>query len=121
MRSDRNLALAAAAILAMGLTACGSYSRQSDTTTARQLSAAGEAERRGPVTTASDATITGKVKAALAVDELVKARRIDVDTLRGVVQLNGTVSSQAEKERALSIARGISGVVEVRDNLRTGG
>jgi hyperosmotically inducible protein len=73
------------------------------------------------VQTTSDAGITAKVKSALAADEMVKARNIDVDTVRGVVTLNGTVGSAAEKERAMQIARNTSGVSQVKDNLRTGG
>lgn len=76
---------------------------------------------RGPVQTTADAAITAKVKTKFAADELVKARNIDVDTVRGVVQLNGTVGSAAEKSRAEQIARSCEGVVEVRDNLKVAG
>ena len=108
-------ALVAGAVVALGLAACATD------TTSRQLSAAGQAEPRTAGRTAADAGITGKVKAALAADDLVKARNINVDTIRGVVQLNGTVGSSAEKERALSLARRVEGVVEVKDNLKTSG
>jgi len=37
------------------------------------------------------------------------------------VSLNGTVDSAAEKSRAMEIARNVSGVVDVRDNLKTAG
>lgn len=109
MSMDRKFAggLVAAALLALGAAGC-----------AADKGRLASAEPRGPVQTAADAGITAKVKTALAADELVKARRIDVDTVRGVVQLSGTVGSMAEKERALSIARGVSGVNEVRDNLK---
>ena len=76
--------------------------------------------RRGAVVTTADAAINAKVKAALALDEMVKAFNIDTDTVRGVVTLNGTVKSGAEKAQAIRIARGIDGVVEVRDNLKIG-
>lgn len=76
---------------------------------------------RGPVQTTADAAITAKVKTKFAADEVVKARHIDVDTVRGVVQLNGTVNSAEEKNRALQIARSCEGVVEVRDNLKVAG
>lgn len=105
--------------MALGVSACASQG--TDATTRKQLVAAGEAQPRGAVQTASDAVINGKVKAALAADELVKARNINVDTIRGVVQLNGTVSSAAEKAQAIALARRIEGVVEVRDNLKTAG
>ncbi|HEX5128672.1 MAG TPA: BON domain-containing protein [Usitatibacter sp.] len=77
--------------------------------------------RRGPVTTANDAVINSKVKTALAADEIVKAHNIDADTVRGVVTLNGNVKGPAERAQAIRIARGVDGVVEVRDNLKMGG
>ena len=97
-------ALAVGTMLAMGMTGCA-WLR-------------GDTEHRSPQQTTSDAVINGKVKTALAADDLVKARRIDVDTVRGVVTLNGTVGSAAEKAQAIRLARSISGVVDVKDNLR---
>lgn len=99
-------ALAVGTMLAMGMTGCA-WLR-------------GDTETRSPQQTTSDAAITAKVKTAFAADDLVKARRIDVDTSRGVVTLNGTVSSAAEKNQAIKLARSISGVVDVKDNLRSG-
>lgn len=98
-------------LLAVGLAGCAAFS-SSDT---RSTSSP---EPRSATQTASDAAITGKVKAALALDELVKARNINVDTMRGVVTLNGTVNSAAEKARAMQVSRRIEGVTDVRDNLK---
>lgn len=78
-------------------------------------------EHRGPVQATSDTVITAKVKTKFAADDLVKARRIDVDTMRGVVTLNGTVSSTAERDRAISIARNTDGVSDVKSNLKVSG
>jgi hyperosmotically inducible protein len=100
-------ALAVGTLLAMGMTGCAWLS--------------GETQHRSPQQTTSDGVINGMVKTALAADDLVKARRIDVDTVRGVVTLNGTVGSPAEKAQAIKLARSVSGVVEVKDNLRMGG
>lgn len=123
MRLDKTSygTLALGALLAVGLTACGTPTTRADSTTSKQLAAAGEAPQRGPIQTSSDAIINGKVKTALAADDLVKARNINVDTIRGVVQLNGTVNSAAEKAQALKLAREVSGVVEVKDNLKVAG
>jgi hyperosmotically inducible protein len=72
-----------------------------------------------PLTTAvSDAWITTQVQASYFVDDLVKGRRIDVDTNHGVVTLTGQVSSQAERQRALARARDIAGVTRVIDRLK---
>ncbi|WP_456434345.1 BON domain-containing protein [Thermosulfuriphilus sp.] len=67
-----------------------------------------------------DATITARIKAALAQDPQTKARKIDVDTVDGTVTLTGLVSSQAEAKRAIEIARSTPGVRGVRNNLQIG-
>lgn len=64
-----------------------------------------------------DATITAKVKTDLIRDPVVKAREINVDTNGGVVQLNGTVDNAQQRMRAEQIARSVSGVQNVEDNL----
>jgi osmotically-inducible protein OsmY len=64
-----------------------------------------------------DAAITTKVKAAFANDPLVKAYQIDVDTFRNAVTLNGTVNNQATVNKAIEVARGVSGVKSVKNNL----
>jgi hyperosmotically inducible protein len=68
--------------------------------------------------TIDDTTITTRVKTAMLNDESVGGLRVDVDTFKGVVTLSGRVKSQAEKDRAISIARSTSGVVEVKDALQ---
>lgn len=83
-------------------------------------SPAPKAADRSASQTVDDATITGKVKASLIKDDLVKARNINVDTKRGVVTLSGTVASDAELRQALTLARQTSGVVEVQSNLNIG-
>jgi len=68
----------------------------------------------------SDTGITTAVKAKMATDDAVKASEINVDTHNHVVTLNGTVGSQAEKERAVLIARDTNGVSSVVDDLIVG-
>jgi hyperosmotically inducible protein len=65
----------------------------------------------------SDAGITTSVKSQLAADDLVQARRIDVDTQNRVVTLSGDVRSAAEEAQALRIARSTDGVTNVVDQL----
>jgi hyperosmotically inducible periplasmic protein len=64
-----------------------------------------------------DATVTTKVKAALVADATTKARHIEVETFRGVVQLSGFVESDAERSAAVADAKKVDGVKSVRDNL----
>ncbi|HEY5617429.1 MAG TPA: BON domain-containing protein [Vicinamibacterales bacterium] len=65
-----------------------------------------------------DTTITTRVKTAMLNDPAVGGLRIDVDTFKGVVTLSGRVKSQGERNQAITIARGINGVVEVKDALQ---
>jgi len=67
-----------------------------------------------------DAAITSVVKAKFLADTTVKGLKIDVDTSAGVVTLNGTVSSRAEADRAMMMARNTEGVTRVIDNLKVG-
>jgi osmotically-inducible protein OsmY len=43
---------------------------------------------------------------------------INVETFKGVVQLSGFVSSQAMMDRAVEVARGVSGVKSVKNDMR---
>lgn len=65
-----------------------------------------------------DTAITAKVKAALVADKEVSALSVNVETFRGVVQLSGFADSQAEINRAVSVARGVGGVKSVKNDLR---
>ena len=68
----------------------------------------------------TDTGITSSVKSKMAADDKVKASEINVDTHNHVVTLNGTVGSNAEKERAVMIARNTKGVNSVVDDLTVG-
>lgn len=68
--------------------------------------------------TIDDATITTRVKTALLNDPDVGGLRIDVDTFKGVVTLSGRVKSEAERDKALAIARRIGGVTDVKSTLQ---
>jgi hyperosmotically inducible protein len=65
-----------------------------------------------------DAVITTKVKAALVEDPLTKAYQIEVETYKGMVQLSGFVATQAEANRAGTVARGVQGVTSVKNDIR---
>jgi osmotically-inducible protein OsmY len=68
--------------------------------------------------TIDDTTITTRVKTAMLNDPAVGGLRIDVDTYKGVVTLSGRVTSQAERDQALELARKVDGVTEVKDALQ---
>lgn len=66
-----------------------------------------------------DATLTARVKSALAVDAGTStAANVDVTTYRGVVQLSGFVNSQTDAQRAVAAAQGVEGVRSVKNDLR---
>ena len=64
-----------------------------------------------------DSVLTSKVKIALIDDPITKAGQINVETYRGVVQLGGFVDNTQQKEQATKVARSITGVKEVRNDL----
>lgn len=64
-----------------------------------------------------DSYITTKVKAELAADKGTSATHIHVTTKDGVVMLDGTVASVAEKELAEKDAKKVKGVMGVHNGL----
>src|SRR5512139_721991 len=64
-----------------------------------------------------DSVLTSKVKVALIDDPVTKASQINVETYRGVVQLGGFVDNTQQKEQATRVARSVTGVKEVRNDL----
>lgn len=81
---------------------------------------AGNAMERGAEQTAQafdDAKITASVKAELIKDESLQATAINVDTAQGVVTLRGEVPSRTAKERAQTLAKQVTGVASVTNDL----
>ena len=65
-----------------------------------------------------DSVITTKVKAAIFNDATLKVNEINVETFKGVVQLSGFVRSQADIDKAVQVARGVTGVKSVKNDMR---
>jgi hyperosmotically inducible periplasmic protein len=65
-----------------------------------------------------DATITAQVKSKLAAEKVPTMTKVDVDTNRGTVYLTGNVENSDVKARATELARQVSGVRDVVNNLR---
>ena len=65
----------------------------------------------------TDAKITTVITTRFLFDSEVGGTDIDVDTDHGVVTLNGTVESEAEKQLAIKIAENADDVRKVVDNL----
>ena len=66
----------------------------------------------------ADGWITTKIQARYFLDTDIKGRDIDVTTANGIVTLNGTVETGAQKREALAIARETDGVTDVNDQLQ---
>src|ERR1700692_4571241 len=75
-------------------------------------------DRSHPKAFVKDSAITAKIKSKLAAQHLTSAARIHVDTdADGIVWLSGTARSQAEINKAVSIARHTEHVVSVKNEL----
>jgi osmotically-inducible protein OsmY len=66
----------------------------------------------------NEGAITGKIKAKMALDDTVKALDIDVDTVGTTVTLSGVVATDAQRQKALQLAKETDGVKQVVDQLR---
>lgn len=64
-----------------------------------------------------DSVITTEVKAALLADANIKSLDITVTTHKGEVQLSGFVNNQGQIDRAQEIAKGVSGVTQVANQM----
>jgi osmotically-inducible protein OsmY len=69
-----------------------------------------------------DATVSTKVRTELLRNQALKGLDIHVETMQDVVQLSGFVDSPEQKAQAEQIARSVSGVRGVRNDIvvRTG-
>ena len=68
-----------------------------------------------------DGWITMKIKSEFAVDKLVSATKIHVNTDNGVVHLSGVAKNRDEANRAIQIARNVKGVRSVRNEMQLEG
>jgi hyperosmotically inducible protein len=77
--------------------------------------ALGKADEKTPI---NDSWLTAKAKIALFADARVKGSEINVETTQGLVMIRGKVDSDAAKQAAESIAKGIDGVKSVKNELQ---
>jgi osmotically-inducible protein OsmY len=64
-----------------------------------------------------DTVLTTKVKSVLLNDPSVSGLAVNVETFKGVVQLSGFVKTAAERAKAVELARAVSGVKEVKNDI----
>lgn len=65
-----------------------------------------------------DSVITTQIKSQLLTEPRLKSAEIKVKTHKGIVQLSGFVTSQADINRAVEIANSIKGVSSVKNDMR---
>lgn len=85
------------------------------------LGCAATSTREGTGEYFDDSAITAKVKAAILAEPGLKFNEINVETFKGVVQLSGFVSSASQTGTAVEVARKVSGVKAVRNDMRVKG
>ena len=68
-----------------------------------------------------DSVITTKVKSAIFGESTLKSVEISVETFKGVVQLSGFVTSQADIQKTEELARNVKGVTSIKNNLQVKG
>lgn len=94
---------------------------QSAETKMEQGAANAEATAKDAANTAKgaidDATITAQVNAGLAKDPDLSALKINVDTVNGKVTLNGPAPITVARDRAETIAKSVTGVTSVNNQL----
>ena len=67
--------------------------------------------------TLTEAALTAKIKAKMALDDRVKARDINVTTQGTTVTVSGAVASETERSRAIALAKETAGITRVIDEL----
>jgi osmotically-inducible protein OsmY len=65
-----------------------------------------------------DSVITTKVKAEIFNEPSLKSAEINVETFKGAVQLSGFVSSHADIDKTVQLARTVQGVKSVKNDMR---
>lgn len=65
----------------------------------------------------TDTWLTSKIQAKYFLDDVVKLRNIEVSSSNAVVTLSGTVATEAERRRAIALARTTDGVQNVVERL----
>ncbi len=82
------------------------------------LGCASTAQQEGTGEYVDDSVITTKVKAAIFNEPSLKVAEINVETFKGIVQLSGFVSSRADMDKAVEVARDVNGVKSVKNDMQ---
>jgi osmotically-inducible protein OsmY len=99
-------------LLIAGLSACLALG-----ITATFSGCAGSRYERSTGESIDDSATTGRVKSALGDDSQYKYPGVKVTTFKGTVQLSGFVDTRDQKSKAGDIAKKVTGVKDVENNI----
>jgi hyperosmotically inducible protein len=117
MKTRHLLLMISLGTLASPLALAAGYGDQSTPSSSQQ-----NQQRSGSMGAAvDDAGTTAKVKAKFAGDNRLDKSDINVDTANGIVTLTGTAPSEEAKQAAEELARQVSGVANVDNQITTSG
>jgi osmotically-inducible protein OsmY len=85
---------------------------------ATTLGCAGTMKKESTGEYVDDVAITAKVKKDIFDEPTLKSAEINVETFKGVVQLSGFVTSQANVNTATVVAKNVNGVKSVKNDMR---
>jgi osmotically-inducible protein OsmY len=88
--------------------------RETGATIGEKVATGASAAQRG----LANVSLTGKIRAKIALDDTIKDSDINVDSAEGVVTLTGTVRTEAQHARILQLTKETAGVTSVVDRLR---
>jgi osmotically-inducible protein OsmY len=85
---------------------------------ATTLGCAGTMKKESTGEYVDDVAITAKVKKDIFDEPTLKSAEINVETFKGVVQLSGFVANSANISTATTVARNVTGVKSVKNDMR---
>ena len=84
---------------------------------ATTLGCAGTMKKESTGEYVDDVAITAKVKKDIFDEPTLKSAEINVETLKGTVQLTGFVNSRADIDKAVQVAKAVKGVKSVKNDM----
>jgi hyperosmotically inducible protein len=117
MKQLNTISTISLAVLLIAMQGCASTAQKESTSTSnKESTSASSKESAGEYL--DDSVITTRVKTAVFNESTLKSSEINVETFKGVVQLSGFVSSQADINKAVEIARSVKGVASVQNDMQ---
>jgi osmotically-inducible protein OsmY len=117
MKQLKTISTISLAVMLTAMLGCASTS-QKEPTVATDKAGTSESSKESAGEYLDDSVITTRVKTAVFNEPTLKSSEINVETFKGVVQLSGFVSLQADINKAVEIARSVKGVTSVQNDMQ---